>query len=848
MSKNLVQDYISTYFDCHFNNENAYSNSIVEYINHVVEDNELTLHHIHIDDFLDEDEQANVIDRIIDYFHDYYCLNIEDESDFNAGAIISDITNKLKNNSTLRNPTVKEREKVQKNKHYLKIKRSVMKDSYIENQPILPKVIFNFNVNTLSFYSNNADKELRQLFKSRGWNRMKIPAEEIDEKESLLRSFKYTVLDDITNINQNNASYITLNKQQITENDNIKIADTEVSFLYNIESIVFFNNYTKEGFKSFLLNNLEVLNRDAKTKFKQVFSISFNSRITKTTIWNLIQKKENIRNSITGDLKDNFQKHIALNKDYLLSSWPKVDFFGPKTNQFWVSFRDIARLNGLNELVSIKFRDIYSICLSENIKDFILSSIFNETKSDIISSETFQLLNELDGKTIDSLKTELQLFLNLITESDYLSELKNLLCPSNSNRAEFGILISQSIAKNPSLRTEISNLLSVPERNIKTWYSNSFGSKEYIILAYRDIGSYKYNFYPNLFESGKILVKKAFLFNFLYSDYYNTACYQYNKEHAKLLSNSLLNDKYNWQELINKIEQSKPIISTPIYEDELNYSNSENLTQYRVKFEGSSRELRIEPSDKIIICNESDYELLGVQNFFDQYLEDLDVVIIQLGNLVDELELPEIDYNRKEITEQLAFIKIDFGIEDMDTIENGGRLWKILLKRRREAANDDDGFYSEIMKLLQNIGINVSSNTFFNVWCNPDSDTIRTNLKALQKICKYFELPNSYFELVRRYSSDTASVATQSTRIHNELITNLINSGIFKSSIDNYDVVIAQIILDFSIDFLQDLELIGFSKNDLAEKLRKVVIKTENIIIKNKNKVEELIINTPFDE
>ena len=297
-----------------------------------------------------------------------------------------------------------------------------------------------------------------------------------------------------------------------------------------------------------------------------------------------------------------------------------------------------------------------------------------------------------------------------------------------------------------------------------------------------------------------------------------------------------------------KIEQSKPIISTPIYEDELNYSNSENLTQYRVKFEGSNRELRIEPSDKIIICNESDYELLGVQNFFDQYLEDLDVVIIQLGNLVDELELPEIDYNRKEITKQLAFIKKEFGIEDMDTIENGGRLWKILLKRRREAANDDDSFYSEIMKLLQNVGINVSSNTFFNVWCNPDSDTIRTNLKALQEICKYFKLPNSYFELVRRYSSDTASVATQSTRIHNELITNLINSGIFKSSIDNYDVVIAQIISDFSIDFLQDLELIGFSKNDLAEKLRKVVIKTENIIIKKKNKVEELIINTPFDE
>ena len=848
MSNNLVQKHISTYFAGHFNNDGAYSNSIVEYIEHVVEDNELTLYHIHIDDFLNEDEQAIVLDEIIEHFHDYYCLNIEDKSDFNAGTIIRDITNKLKNNSTLRNPTSKEREEIQKNKHYLKIKRSLLKDSYLENQPIFPKVIFNFNVNTLSFYSNNADKELRQLFKSKGWNRMKIPAEEVNKKESLLRSFKYTLLDDVKNINQNNVTYIALNKHSFKRNDKIKIGDSSVSFLDKIESVIFFNNYAKKDFNHFQLNYLETLNNDYGSNFKHVFSISFNSKKTKTTIWNLIQKKENIRNSITGNLKNNFEKHIALNKDYLLSSWPKVDFFGYKTNQFWVSFRDIASLNGLKELVSIKFRDIFSICLSENIRHFILNSIFNESKSDIISSETFQLLKELDGETKNSLKKELQLFLHSIMESDYLSELKNLLCPSNSNRAEFGILISQSIAKNPSLRSEISNLLNVPERNIKTWYSNSFGAKEYIILAYRDIGSYKYNFYPNLFESGKILVKKAFLFNFLYSDYYNTACYQYNKEHAKLLSNSLLNDKYNWKDLFNKIEQSKPIISNPIYEDELNYSNSENLTQYRVKFEGSKRELRIEPSDKIIICSLCDYELLGVQNFFDQYLENPNVVITQLGNLVDELELPEIDYNRKEITDQLAFIKIDLGIEDMDTIENGGRLWKILLQKKLQEFGDEEVFYVEIMKLLEKVGVHVSKSTFINVWCNPQSNTIRTNLKALQQICSYFKLPNSYYSLVRSYSSGTATVAGNSTRIHNELITYIVDSGILKSPDERFDLLLTQMILDFSEDFQQDLSLIGFTEENLSQQLKKLIKQVLDILESRQKRVKKLIINTPFDE
>ena len=254
MNNNLVQQHICDDFGDDFNNEKTYSNSIIEYINHVIDNDGLMLNHIYIDDFLNEKKQAIVLNGVIDYFHDYYCLNIEGENDFNAGAIVNDISEKLKNSSLPPNPSSSIREKFRKNKHYINIKRSVLQESFIKNQPILPKVILNFNVNTLSFYVNKAQVELRQIFKSKGWNRRKIPQEEIDEKMNLLRSFKYTLLDNLDTINQNNISYIALNKQSFKKNDKIKVTNSSVSFLDNIESIVFFNNYTKKDFNSFQLN------------------------------------------------------------------------------------------------------------------------------------------------------------------------------------------------------------------------------------------------------------------------------------------------------------------------------------------------------------------------------------------------------------------------------------------------------------------------------------------------------------------------------------------------------------------------------------------------------------------
>jgi hypothetical protein len=847
MSRNLVQEHISNHLGDNFNNDKSYSNSIIEYLEHILESDELMLHHIYINDYLDGDDQAIILDELVDYFHAFYSLRIESESNFNKTTIIKDISNKIKDSKLPLNPTAKKREEFLKNKWYLRIKRSALEESYFESSSIIPKVIFNLNVNALSDYSSRAAKDLRELFKSKGWSRRKIPQEEIEEKKNFLRSFKYTLLDDVKIINENNVSYITLNKQSFKKNDRIKSSVNSTSFLDNIESVVFLNNYTKKDINDFQLNSLETLNNDFDTKFKHVFSISFNSKKVKNTIWNLIQKKDNIKNSLTGGLITKFQNHIVLNNGYLKSSSCRTNFFGYNSNQFWDSFSEIADSYGLYELTSIKFKNVISLCFSDFIRNYILNTVFNNLRNNLINLETQNSINELEDDIKEALKNELKHLLDFIKESDYLENIKTLIKGGDSNS---GIIISASIANNDELREEILKLLNVTQRLLKTWYSKNFGNKNLLVLAYRDIGNYKYHFYPNLIEYENINIEETLVIKFLFHETYEWALYSYNISLAKLLSNPLLIEKYNWNDLLIQIKETKPKTKQLVFERETYYSNLENATEYRIKYFGANRSSKIDSHDQIIICDEKGYEILSTPTFFHDYSDQHEIVIIELSDLVRQLDLQEVDYNRPEITEQLALLKIDYEIEDLDTIENGGRLWKILLSRQREKINDDNSFYNEVQQFLKikNISI-VSTNTFFNVWCNPESDTIRTNLKALQEICEFLKLDPSYFKLVRRFSSDTTSLTTQSTRIHNELIMTLINSSaITEYGQENYDLLLLQLINNFTDDFKHDLSLIGFSEADFNNSLKEIIHSAISVINREKQKIEKLTIKEPFDE
>ena len=119
----------------------------------------------------------------------------------------------------------------------------------------------------------------------------------------------------------------------------------------------------------------------------------------------------------------------------------------------------------------------------------------------------------------------------------------------------------------------------------------------------------------------------------------------------------------------------------------------------------------------------------------------------------------------------------------------------------------------------------------------------------MQEICKYLNLDSSYFKLVRRFSSDTASLATQSTRIHNELLINIISSDAFNSyNEENYNLLLTQLIDNLTTDLKQDLSLIGFPEINLSKKIKEVINEANKIIKESKLKVEKLIIKEPFDE
>lgn len=844
MKRNLVQQHIFKFFPRTNTNVELYSKSIIEYIENSIDGNELMLHHVYINDYLSFEQQAKILDELIDFFHLYYWLHAEGENKYNSGTIVNSIKDTLRNNAFLRNPSNQEIQEIQKNKHFLRIKKTVVSECFDKNQPIFPKIVFNLNTSTHNDYYNSALRELRELFSSNGWKRLRIGHEEFSKKESLLRRFKYTLVSEAKEISDSNVSYIALNKDSFKINDKIKCSIDSNSYLNNIRSILFFNNYAKKDFNHFHLNSLESLNKDYGTIFQQVFSISYISRKAKNTIWNLILKRDNIKNTITGNLKDNFQSHIVLSDQYLGSTWCDVDFLGEETNEFWNSFHEIAEIYGLYELTSIKFRNIISLCFSDFIKDYIINTVFNNLSNNLITIETKRLITELEDEVKEELNKELEFLLDYIKDSGNLMTINDKI--HKYNRVP-NIIISNSFANNDELREEIIKILKVPERKINTWESKSFNSSNVIVLAYRDIGNFKYHFYPNLFEYDGIDLKEAFLIKFLFHHNYNWACYSYNKELADLLENPVLIKNYKWKELKTEIRNTKPINLQLDFEKEAIYTNSENATEYKIKYKGRNKEVKIEPHERVIICNEDYYEILTAPVFFNNYDKLSDFEIVELDELITGLGLPEKDYNRPEITDQLALLKIDFEIDDLDSIENGGRLWKILLDRKRRKLNNDIELYNEIQNVLLEKSLHiVSQNTFFNVWCNPESNTIRTNLKALKEVCRYLGLPNSYFQLIRSFSSDTANIANQSTRIHNELLVNLIDlDGLKLHNEENKELLLAQLINNLSSDLKQDLKLIGFSEMDLSRKLEDVICQANKIIKVKKQIVEKLNIKEP---
>lgn len=517
----------------------------------------------------------------------------------------------------------------------------------------------------------------------------------------------------------------------------------------NIETILIFDCDRKKVMSNFTLEEIKKWNSDYETKFKEYLIITFGKDS---------HSLNNIRNKIN-TIREKFKipsettyTILASEIDFLLKRKEKsstsIDLIGFETSTFWDTFLLEISIKELYELRSIKLLNIYSICLTDEIKSYILDNLFSKSdSSELISSSTKMAILELRDEDIDVLKEALSNTLDLILNSEIKSRIIETLTKNPT------IIFDEGIIRNSKLIAKISNSLGLTRSiKLKTWSDlQTPASNNFLILSYRDQGKYPNFFYPNLLEIDyqPETTGIAILSNFLFGHHYNWSNYFLLKDYHKYLSHPIRENYFEWNKLKNAIQTLKPEQKLNIdWNLENEFSNSEQRETFKIKIK-NQRAKTFNSSDLFIISDEKNIALKVVKIDFLLSLESDDgkVFIQNLDEIQENINIYEKIVDKKQQEAELDVIRKQFNLED----ESAGRLWKILLKNISEI-NGEEKLYNDLKNNFESKGLKIVSQFHFkNSWINPQSESIAPlNKRVFIELCEYLKIPRIYFVIIQR--------------------------------------------------------------------------------------------------
>lgn len=740
----------------------------------------LTSFHIHIENEFGDSKKLLLAEFILIKFHYLEFIN-STEQENNLNHEIEILTNRVSNFSF---PIKKSRDypigvstqeynqithKHKKNKELLKFYKKF-------NKKMKPKLVFNSKVNNI--------KSLINCFEFKPF------AKEINNEvhsTNLLNSSQ--TLNEIDEINN----------QLIDELDTIILFDCERKRIvtnFSFEEIAKWNTYYDTKFTKYLIitfgkesssinhtrNKLELIRERFKIQTNTTYTIS------KLEIDSLLNRKKNA--------------HLS------------TDFVGYESSSFWDTFVIETNIRELYELRSIKLMNIYSICYTEEIKNYIIGDLFSEKESsELISSTTKLAILELRKEDIDTIKESLSKTLDVILNLDIKSKVSDLL----SNNPT--IVLDDMILRNKNLLSKIRIYLGLENRiKFKTW-SDLINSdlKDFVILSYRDQGRYPNYYYPSLLEldSDSECIARAILPSFLFKQYYDWSKYNLYKEYHKLLTHPIREKYFEWNKLKNKILELKPKQKLNIdWNLENEYSNSDQRESYKIKLKGQ-KEKTAYGSDLFIISENAKtiYKVVKIDYLLSLDNKDNQVFIQNLGEIQQDINIYDKIVDKKLQEAELEVIRKQFNLGD----ETAGRLWKVLLKNLAEVQGEDQ-LYSELKKYFETKGIKIVSQFHFkNSWINPQCESIAPlSKRVFIELCEYLKIPKIYFIIIQRIRNSTKQSSRQSTRQMNQLLKDLFNDGCFDTDRNPKKII------NNRLDYYKanhPLDELGIDENHLATNL-----------------------------
>ena len=740
----------------------------------------LTSLHIHIENEFDDSKKLLLAEFILIKFHYLEFINsIEQENNLNHEIQI--LTNRVNNFSL---PVKKSRDypfgvstqeynqithKHKKNKELIKFYKKF-------NKKVKPKLVFNSTVNNINYLIN--------------WFEFKPFAKEI-----------------------NNEVYSTnlLNSSQTLN----KIDEINNQLIDELDSIILFDCERKRIMTNFSFEEINKWNTDYDTKFTKYLIVTFGKDFS--SINHTRNKLELIRERFK--IPTNTTYTIAKSEiDFLLNKKENgqlsIEFVGYESSSFWDTFVLETSIRELYELRSIKLMNIYSICYTDEIKNYIIDELFSEKESsELISSTTKLTILELRDDDIEVLKAALSNTLDVIINSG----IKSIVSDSLSNNP--AIVLDEAILRNQKLLSKVRNCLGFTKTTkFKTWadLTNS-DLKDLVILSYRDQGRYPNYYYPSLLELDldSECIARAILPSFLFKQYYNWSKYNLCKEYHKLLTHPIREQHFEWNTLKNKIQELKPeqkLHIDWILENE--YSNSDQRESYKIKFKGQ-RVRTAYGSDLFIISVDAKtvYKVVKIDYLLSLDNEDNRIFIQNLDEIQQNINIYDKIIDKKQQEAELEVIRKQFNLGD----ETAGRLWKVLLKNLAETQGEDQ-LYTELKKHFESKGIKIVSPFHFkNSWINPQSESIAPlSKRVFIELCEYLTIPKIYFVIIQRIRNSSKQSSRQSTRQMNQLLKDLFNDGCFDTDRNPKEII------NNRLDYYKanhPLDDLGIDENYLATNL-----------------------------
>lgn len=743
---------------------------------------EISSIHIHFQNDLNKSTKTIIAEFVWNLFFQTHKQN--DSSDFenlNLKSRINEIESLLKrdiiapSNNDRRefNRLINHRKKLRKELAFYK--------SLPSTSSLIPKTLINLKI--------NQEKDLSECFDSYP-HYLKVQLIEV------LNSYTLT----------NVESYNSIYKTKLNEIPLFKILENII--LFDCEDRV-------QRFNQFNLQNLQNLNQRHGTSFKNFIIITFGNSVNSISSirhkFDLINDRFKIPNVSSYTIINSEIDFLFGRKE---SEKILIEFDGYDSSNFWDEFILETKITGLYELRSIKLMNIYSICYTDEIKNYIIDELFSEKEtSELISSTTKLAILELRDEDIDVLKEALSNTLDVIINSG----IKSIVSDSLSNNP--AIVLDEAILRNQNLLSKLRNCLGLTNKSkFKTWADlTNTDLKDLVFLSYRDQGRYPNYYSPSLLELDldSECLAKAILPAFLFKQYYNWSKYNLYKEYHKLLTHSIREQYFEWNKLKNKIQELKPEQKLNIdWNLENEYSNSDQRESYKIKLKGQ-RVRTAYGSDLLILTEDAktQYRVVKIDYLLSLDNEDNKVFIQNLDEIQQNINIYDKIVDKKQQEAELEIIRKQFNLGD----ETAGRLWKVLLKNLAEVQGEDQ-LYSELKKYFEGKGIKIVSPFHFkNSWINPQSESIAPlSKRVFIELCEYLKIPKIYFIIIQRIRNSTKQSSRQSTRQMNQLLKDLFNDGCFDTDRNPKEIINSR--LDY-YKANHPLDELGIDENHLATNL-----------------------------